>query len=114
MYGIYFHTSKERMTKHYFDKNGCEIKEWEVVNDMKLENTVELMTSNDYKDRFLAEYYQVKIRYEKLLNTIKRYENKTLEFELSCDINLLRKQAFVMECYMDILKERANVECVEL
>lgn len=114
MYGIYFHTLKSRMTKHYFDDKGCEIKEWEIINDMKLENTVELMTSNDYKDRFLAEYYQVKIRYEKLLNIIKRYENKTLEFELSCDINLLRKQAFVMECYMEILKERANVECVEL
>lgn len=89
-------------------------KEREISDNMKLENTVELMNSNDYKDRFLAEYYQVKIRYEKLLNIIKRYENKTLEFELSCDINLLRKQAFVMECYMNILKERANEECVEL
>lgn len=33
---------------------------------MELNNTVELMNSSDYKDRFKAEYYQTKIRYEKL------------------------------------------------
>ena len=30
---------------------------------MKLIDTIELMSSNDYKERFLAEYYQTKIRY---------------------------------------------------
>ena len=33
---------------------------------MELNNTVELMNSSDYRDRFKAEYYQTKIRYEKL------------------------------------------------
>ena len=33
---------------------------------MELKDTIELMKSNDYKDRFKAEYYQVKIRREKL------------------------------------------------
>ena len=33
---------------------------------MELKDTIEMMTSNDYKERFKAEYYQAKIRYEKL------------------------------------------------
>ena len=31
-----------------------------------LEDTIDLMKSSDYKERFKAEYYQVKFRYEKL------------------------------------------------
>ena len=31
-----------------------------------LNETVELMTSSDYKDRFKAEYYQLEYRYNKL------------------------------------------------
>lgn len=33
---------------------------------MELKDTIEMMTSEDYKERFKAEYYQTKIRYEKL------------------------------------------------
>lgn len=31
-----------------------------------MKDTIELMNSSDYKDRFKAEYYQLKIRYTKL------------------------------------------------
>ena len=33
---------------------------------MELKDTIELMQSEDYKDRFKAEYFQLKIRYDKL------------------------------------------------
>ena len=33
---------------------------------MELKDTVEMMNSSDYKERFKAEYYQTRIRYEKL------------------------------------------------
>ena len=33
---------------------------------MEYKDTVNLMLSSDYKERFKAEYYQTKIRYEKL------------------------------------------------
>lgn len=33
---------------------------------MELNETVELMNSADYKDRFKGEYFQVKIRHDKL------------------------------------------------
>lgn len=32
---------------------------------MELKDTIKLMTSEDYKERFAAEYLQTKIRYEK-------------------------------------------------
>ena len=37
---------------------------------MELKDTIDLMNSNDYKERFIAEYLQVKIRYNKLLNML--------------------------------------------
>ena len=33
---------------------------------MKLKETAEMMVSDDYKERFKAEYYQLKERYEKV------------------------------------------------
>lgn len=33
---------------------------------MELNETVELMNSADYKDRFKGEYFQVKVRHDKL------------------------------------------------
>jgi hypothetical protein len=42
------------------------IKEKKEKNNMELKETVELMNSENYKERFIAEYHQVKIRYEKL------------------------------------------------
>ena len=42
------------------------IKEKKEKNNMELKETIELMCSENYKERFVAEYHQVKIRYEKL------------------------------------------------
>ena len=39
---------------------------------MELKDTVEMMGSEDYKERFKAEYCQVKIRYEKLMYMLER------------------------------------------
>ena len=33
---------------------------------MELTDTVKMMNSSDYKERYKAEYFQLKIRYEKL------------------------------------------------
>ena len=40
---------------------------------MELSSTTELMRSVDYKDRFRAEYYQLKIRHEKLRYMVAKY-----------------------------------------
>lgn len=81
---------------------------------MELKDTIKLMESNDYKERFKAEYYQTKIRYDKLHKMITKYEAGTLEFEPKCTIELLREQANFMGRYLHTLEIRAEIEKIEL
>lgn len=81
---------------------------------MELIDTVDLMTSDDYKDRFMAEYYQVKIRYQKLKSILDKYEEGTLYFKPNCSISLLMIQRDIMEDYLNVLQDRAIVENIEI
>ena len=81
---------------------------------MTLEETATKMTSADYKERFKAEYWQVKIRYDKLHAMLVRYDAGTLDFEPSCPISLLRNQARIMGEYLYTLEVRAEIEKVLL
>ena len=81
---------------------------------MKLQDTIELMNSKDFKDRTRAEYYQLKIRHEGLVRMLKKYKEGTLEFVPNCDYDLLHTQLVYMECYMNVLEERAKIENIEL
>ena len=79
-----------------------------------LADTYRLMQSDDYKERFLAEYYQTKIRYNKLHKMIIKYEAGTLNFEPNCPIEVLTDQASAMGEYLHILEIRAEIENIEL
>ena len=81
---------------------------------MELLDTVELMVSDDYKNRMKAEYLQTKIRYDKLYKMIVKYESNTLDFEPSCSLDLLKKQARAMGQYLYYLECRAEIEGIEL
>ena len=81
---------------------------------MELKDTIKLMQSDDYKDRFKAEYYQTKIRYEKLHKILIKYEAGTLSFTPSCPIEILNNQAACMEYYLKQLEIRAAVESIDL
>ena len=81
---------------------------------MKLQDTIELMNSIDFKDRVKAEYYQLKIRHEGLARMLKKYKEGTLEFKPNCDYDLLHTQLVYMECYMNVLEERAKIENIKL
>ena len=81
---------------------------------MELKDTIELMTSADYKDRFKAEYYQTKIRYDKLHKMIVKYEAGTLDFEPNCPLEVLKAQASSMGQYLYQLEVRAQIEKIEL
>ena len=81
---------------------------------MKLQDTIGLMNSKDFKDRVRAEYYQLKIRHEGLARMLKKYKEGTLEFIPNCDYDLLHTQLVYMECYMNVLEERAKIENIEL
>jgi hypothetical protein len=78
-----------------------------------LEETVELMLSNDYKDRFKAEYWQTKIRWQKLDSMLFKYRNGELDFEPSCPIYILEWQRDIMHVYMKILEQRAEIEGID-
>ena len=81
---------------------------------MELKDTVELMNSSDYKDRFVAEYWQTKIRYTKLHDMIVKYEAVTLDFDPVCPIDLLKTQTHSMGMYLYALEVRAQMENIDL
>lgn len=81
---------------------------------MELKDTIKMMNSPNYKERFKAEYWQTKIRYTKLHNMIAKHEAGTLEFTPSCNIDLLKKQKRYMGKYLNCLEIRADVEGIDL
>lgn len=81
---------------------------------MELKDTIELMNSADYKERFKAEYLQTKIRYDKLDAMTVKYEAGTLNFTPSCSLELLKEQKKHMGNYIRTLKIRAEIEGIDL
>lgn len=81
---------------------------------MELKDTIELMNSEDYKERFKAEYYQTKIRYYKLHRLIIKMETGTCDFTPSCSLEIHKEQAKYMGMYLHILEVRAEIENIEL
>lgn len=81
---------------------------------MKLTDTIPMMNSDDYRERFKAEYYQTRIRYEALRKTIAKYQAGTLQFQPTCSVELLKAQANAMLEYISFLEIRAEMERVDL
>ena len=82
--------------------------------NMELKDTIEMMNSSDYKERFKAEYYQVVIRLNKLFTVLSKYYAGTLEFQPSTPIDVLKAQYSIMDAYLKILELRAVSEHIEL
>ena len=96
---------------------------------MELKETISIMQSDNYKDRFKAEYWQTKIRYEKLkdfcnkieardvlrFNAHPDYQPSMLEpIKHDCPFELLRTQQRQMGEYLHTLELRAEIERIEL
>lgn len=92
---------------------------------MELKDTIEMMNSPDYKDRFKAEYHQTKIRYEKLkrFNTKIEAARRTsysccpAKMEVpkhDCPDDLLIEQQNIMGQYLHLLEVRAEIEGIIL
>ena len=73
-----------------------------------------MMNSDDYKERFKAEYNQVMIRIEGLNTMLLNWDVGKLNFEPKCSYGLLSAQLSSMETYAKILRERARIENIEL
>lgn len=79
---------------------------------MKLKDTVELMLSDNYKDRLKSEYFQIRLRYNALIRFLYHpNKNKELTEEQK---ELMKKQSHYMYHYMIVLSERCKAEGVNL
>lgn len=72
----------------------------------ELKDTIDLMCSEDYKDRLLAEYLQLNIRLRKLLD---KYINAYTYAK-----DMIKMQIDAMTEYGNILEIRLNMEGVEI
>jgi len=81
---------------------------------MELKDTIELMTSADWKDRFVAEYLQTKIRYEKLHKLIIKREVGKHGFETPIPFESWLNQAKSMGRYLYELEKQAAIHGIEL
>ena len=86
---------------------------------MELKQTAKMMNSNDYRERFKAEYLQTKIRYEKLKKFNTKIEASKLigapeSIKHDCPLVLLRQQQKFMGEYLHVLELRAEIEGIEL
>lgn len=85
-----------------------------VNTNRPLADTVSAMLSDDYKERFKAEYYQVRIRYEKLKSMVESWDAGTLNFKPTCPRSLYDLQLSAMKDYIAMLEARAAIEEVDL
>lgn len=81
---------------------------------MELKDTATMMLSDDYKERFKAEYWQLKIRYEKLYIMTTRWDNGYLDFKPDCPRSIYNLQMDAMEQYLAVLEARAKIENIDL
>ena len=81
---------------------------------MTLAQTVAKMISDDYKDRFVAEYYQTKIRYDKLRHLITQVSAGTAKITPKCSLQILETQLGDMDQYLADLEVRAQIEDIDL
>lgn len=79
-----------------------------------LNQTTEMMNSSDFKERFKAEYIQLKVRKERLTDMLQKYREGKLDFTPNCSYDLLHTQLVHMESYMNILEQRAKIENIDL
>ena len=81
---------------------------------MELKDTIGMMTSEDYKERFKAEICQLDIRIGKLVNMLSAWEAGTLGFLPICSYDLLEAQLNSMKVYRYFLSVRAEIEGIKL
>lgn len=79
---------------------------------IKIEDTRDMMISQDYKERFKAEYIQLYIRTEKLGRMLGNWGR--LDFKPTCPKYVLENQYKAMSQYLSILRERADREQIKL
>ena len=81
---------------------------------MKIADTIKLMNSPDYKDRFKAEYHQLQNRIESFDKSLQELRHGKAKFEPKANIKLMDGQMKAMIVYKTHLEEIAKIEGIEL
>lgn len=81
---------------------------------MELADTAEMMMSEDYKERFRAEYGQVSIRHQKLKAMLEKWDKGELNFTPTCPRSTYDLQIKAMADYIAVLEVRAVMEDILL
>lgn len=81
---------------------------------IELKDTIEMMTSEDYKERFKAEYQQNVIRFTKLKAMLEKWDKGELNFTPTCPRGVYDLQIRAMADYIAVLEARAAIESVQL
>lgn len=68
----------------------------------------------NYKQRMIEEYKQLAERLVKLGRLVEKHQSGTLDFKLTCPIELLEDQYCAMRLYFNILAQRAKIEGIDL
>lgn len=84
------------------------------LRPMELKDTIEMMQSDDFKERFRAEYFQLKLRMNGLRLMLEKYKEGTLTFTPNCSYDLLNGQFKAMDMYASYLEDRATIENISL
>ena len=84
------------------------------VGENLLADTVPLMTSADYKDRFRAEYHQLVYRFRRLIEMLDKWDKGQLDFVPTCPRSTYNIQVRAMSDYIAALEARAMIENVQL
>lgn len=111
-------------TDCYEWRNVADLAPWEEMSGVMFCNTcgntlVELEDEEekqmeDYKQRMVDEYKELKERVKKLGDMLLDYAHGELDFEPNCPIKLLETQWHIMHTYLFILEQRAEIEGIEL
>lgn len=89
-------------------------KTYNVVGVRSLNDSALLMVSTDYKDRFKAEYIQLKTRIDNLKTMMHNWDMEQLSFIPSCPRSTYTLQLDFMTKYLAILEARAKIEDIKL
>lgn len=84
------------------------------LREMVLMDTVPMMGSEDYKERFKAEVIQLDIRIGKLVGMLSAWQAGELCFQPACSYDLLEAQLNSMKVYRYFLSVRAEIEGIAL
>lgn len=82
------------------------------VDSMKLSDTVDGMLSDDYREQFAAEYFQLVIRIENLKSLLDRLDADA-RFVSKTPRSVLMYQYRAMTDYRNYLEDRASFEGID-